>query len=260
MAERFSEPKKRPKQSKFPRRHKAVARIDEDGHPPKITGMRKIHSAAGQYYGMSGYGSDYSIMRRFLVRHIGQKWDNVYSEICKEADARSHDGFRLREAVGHIVEMNCSIDGNGIVHDSNGHRLFSYWRMHGFYVHPETGMLEYVPYKRWKKKDFQPTVFELDGDLYHKHDGNWYKVVMEPVSSSPYAAYGFYLPFADAFGADKEPKDDLQAMRRWSWGGWRDALERKYGLSPEKKLWYCKEKQSAGHRVIKRLKKKHNLE
>ena len=93
MAERFSEPKRRPKQSKFPRRQKIVARVDEDGQPPKITGMGKIHVVAGDWWFDRGQGCDYSIMRRFLARRVGQKWDDVYSEICKEADSRSHDGF-----------------------------------------------------------------------------------------------------------------------------------------------------------------------
>jgi hypothetical protein len=258
MAERFSEPRSRTTKNKYPRRMKIVSKPDKDGNVPKFKGMKHVHIVTGNEYWENGFGSDYSILRRFLASHVGEKWDDVYSEICSVADSRTRDGFRLREAVDGIVETSCSVTEDGTLLDDCGKPLFAYWRMHGFYVHPERKTLEYVPQKRRKKKIIPQTIFELDGNLYHKHsDGLWYRVEMKPVGNLSYG-YNFCAP-TDAFGANTPPKD-LEGQRMWNWWGWRDAFERKYGLSPDKKLWYCHSKQGAGKRSINKLKKKHNLD
>lgn len=256
MAERFSEGKNQHKR-KFPRRQKAVARLDEDGVPQPITSMGKVHRAAGDWHYDNGYGSDYAIMRRFLRSNLGRPWDEVYSEICEQADARSHDGHRLRECVDHIIEKNCTFDENGFLINEKGHRLSKWYRWE-FYVHPETKNLEYIERRR---KFVQPeikTVYEMDGDHYHQHEGIWYKVEMKPIPKYRERWGAVYsATIIDAFETHlppKQPKD----MRFYYWN-WMDRYKEKYGYGPDNKPWYCASKKSANKRDIRKLKKKYDI-
>lgn len=272
MAERFSEPKGRYKKSKFPRRQKKVARLDEDGQPPEYTSMRKVHLAVGDWYSDNGHGSDYSILRRFLVANRGRPWDEVYSEICSKADERTHDGHRLREAVDNIVCTTTELneDGEVVSKDRWGRtfdRWFGFW--HEFYVHPEKKTLEWNESRRNRyrhKKTYEQRVFEMDGQLYHQHAGIWYRVEMKllPTVGGRGGGYWVYDPAAsivDAFGAHNPPKTNPPYTHRpWYYWDRTERLKRKYGLSPDGQAWYCFAKQSAGKREIEKLKKKINPE
>jgi hypothetical protein len=258
MAERFSEGKNQHKR-KFPRRQKAVARLDEDGVPPCFVSMSKVHYAAKDWYYDKGYGSDYAIMRRFLRSNLGRPWDEVYSEICQQADTRTHDGHRLRECVDHIVEKSCTIDENGFLVNDKGIRLSKWYRWE-YYVHPETKTLEYIQRRR---KFVQPeikTVYEMDGDHYLQHENIWYKVEMKLIPKER-GNWGdcFIQPTMDAFdlhvGLPKCTKD----RRFWGWN-WMERYKKKYGYSPEMKPWYCASKKSANKRDIRKLKKKYEME
>lgn len=269
MAERFSEPKGRYKKSKFPRRQKKVAKPDEDGQPPNITSMKKVHLAVGDWYSDNGHGADYSILRRFLTSKCGQSWDGVYSEICKRADERSHDGYRLREAVKNVICTNVEINEDGQLYtkDKWGRvRLnFTGW-WHEFYVHPETGLLERVPPERsrYRERDHFPSkVFECDGHLYHQHIGIWYRVEMKPVPTQQSSCgggkwdYSYDSMLTDAFGAHEQPIPKAPYTHRpWYYWDRTDRLKRKYGLSSDGQAWYCFAKQSANKHEIHKLKDK----
>jgi hypothetical protein len=266
MAERFSEPKGRYKKSKFPRRHKKVAKLDEDGQPPKFTSMRKVHLAVGDWYGDNGYGADYSILRRFLISHVGLPWDEVYSEICEVADSRTHDGYRLREAVDGVVCTSVEKDeeGNLFTKDRWGRmklNFFGWW--HEFYVNPDTGLLEYVPNCRnkYKADKYPKRVYEMDGQLYHQHAGIWYRVEMKNVPTVQYYrggngnwVYDHSACYTDAFRANEE-KSTHPHYRAYHWTR-EEKLRKKYGLGPDGQAWYCYAKQSANSDEIKKLKKK----
>lgn len=249
MVERFSETKGyRSKRTKFPRRHKKVAKTDQEGLPTNVTGMRKVHAVAGH---MSGHyqGGDYDILTRFLVSNRGRPWDEVYSEICQSADYRHIDGHRLREAIGFIVEQNCTVNEHGEICDSTG-GSFARWRRQ-LYVHPETKKLEWHGMqKRWRKKVPIKTVFEVDGQLFHKHsDGNWYRVEMREVQRINRYYYEV-TSITDAFQADHSGKRPFP----FYWDSIR-MLTDKYGISPDGNAWYCVKKQSASSKEIKKLKK-----
>jgi hypothetical protein len=264
IAERFSEPKGRYKKSKYPRRHKKVCKTDEDGHPPDIKGMKKVHVAAGDWYHDNGYGSDYSVLRRMLESNKGRKWDDVFSEICKAADDRTHDGWRLREAVTHIVCTNAEIGENGKVYSKDrwGRAQLTGWWTE-FYVHPETGNLEVTPNRRntvkydWREAHgyTKKTVFEMDGVLYHKHDDLWYRVEMAPLPKEKIHGYDY----STTLGVNDACRTIRYSLASSRWND-IEKLRRKYGLSPGGEAWYCKSKQAANSHEIQKLKKKYELE
>lgn len=256
MAERASEidvrsdSKKR--KGKYPRHQKAIAKKDEDGQQAAITGMGKPYRVAGDWWYDGGGHTDYAILRRFLVSNLGRNWDEVYSEICESADKRTQDGFRLHEALGYIVEQNCTINEDGQVCDDRGHVLSGHWRGE-IYVHPVTKTLEQIKVKRRYKKEVPQRVFELDGNYYHEHEGVWYQVEMKELGKIN--RWYWETIQTEAFDAHKDPGPPPGA-RYWYFSQ-TEALVRKYGYSPDLKIWYCVGKKSAGKRVIRKLKKKY---
>lgn len=241
-----------PAKSKFPRGTKALTKTDDGGEVPQVIGMRKTHRLSKKsdhrYHDVHT-----AVLRRFLMDKKGQPWDQVYSEICAEADARSYTGHQLRQYLDYLVEQNCSIREDGQVVDERGHEVARFGG-HAFYVHPETRTLEHIEKRRYHRPKPVQTVFEMDGTFYHQHDGTWYRVTMELVPYvkhvNGYWHYDFYsLRYrSDAFGISV-------GFPYFSQNAW----VQRYGKSPEGKPWYCVKKESANHREIAKLKKKHNL-
>lgn len=258
MAERFSEQDvrsgKKKRKGKYPRTQKAIARKDEDGGQAAITGMKKPYKVAGDWWWDGGCGADYAILRRFFVSNCGRPWDDVYSEICESADKRTHDGHRLHEAVQHLVELNCTIDEGGRICDDKGHALIGSWRGE-LYVHPVTKHLEQIKVSRRHKKSVPQRVFEVDGNLYHEHEGVWYQVEMKELGKIN--RWYWETIYVEAFDAHKDPGPPPNA-RYWYFNQ-TEALVRKYGYSPDLKIWYCTSKRSAGKRQIRKVKQKYDL-
>lgn len=237
------------KHKRYPRNTKEHALREDDAG--SVQGMRKAH-LGNWYYGIDGIGADFSVMRRILQSKIGQPWDSVFSEICEHADLRTYAGHHLRNWLEYLVEQNCTIE-HGEILDNCGRRLGNFRR--DFYVHPETKLLSVIEdHRRWRPKAETQKVFELDGQLFHNHDGIWYRVEMEVIPDRPIIRYQswphrvqFHSELKDAilqFGFE----DDYKIAQR---------LKKEYGLSPDKKLWYCKKKESANGREIDHLKKKY---
>ncbi len=80
--------------------------------------------------------------KKFLLSRVGRSWDSVYSEIRRGLDYRSGAQRKTLERILWYVEIKCwmSLDGE-IYSESNGRP----WPVSNntFYVHPETGTLEY---------------------------------------------------------------------------------------------------------------------
>lgn len=255
MPKRFMETRDG-RRGRFPRHCKQFLATDEDGqHINNPHGMRKVHRLTPKCPDDAGSGTDFSVLRRFLKSRVGQPWDKVYSEVCAEADARSYEGHHLREWLEYEVEQNCFVN-DGEVYDQHGRKLAGYWRRGEFFVHPETGILEFVISERHRKKEPPvQTVFELDGTLYHEYDGVWFRVKMQELAKVQHTGWGGHRYMA---------YDDWAALGDVLLHGLSncypyrvvDRLKKEYGLSPGGKVWYCTWKQSANSKEIAKLKKK----
>ena len=80
--------------------------------------------------------------RKFLFSQVGRPWDVIYSEIRQGLDYRNGAQWRALEQLLYWVETRCWVhaDGEIYVHFANG--AYPIWD-NTFYVHPQTGMLEY---------------------------------------------------------------------------------------------------------------------
>lgn len=245
MPERFMEPGHGDK-GRFPRRTKKLKAKDEDGNTYAPHGMRKVHFA-NKWHDGDGPGTDFAVLRRFLMSRKGKPWDQVYSEICAEADARSFPGHHLREWLEYAVEQNCLIGEDGVVRNARGMEI-GMCRRGEFYVHPVTKKLEVIIRPRVRSRRLPQTVFDMDGQLYHEHEGVWYRVQMAEVPRENKWYYNTWDILSDKFIAHE------LNYGRYEYGMIRK-LEEKYGHSPDHRPWYCVWKQSANTKEITRLKK-----
>lgn len=257
VADRFTEPYHGYTRGiKYPRTCKKYKKKNAEGE--HVESPKDAYTLAG-YWMDDGLTGDYKFVRRLLVGNVGRPWDEVYSELCVQADARNYVGAQLREAIDRLVEKHCYIDEDGVVRDDHDFKVDGRWRC-ALYVHPETKTLEKLEGRRRHVRSKQgTTVFEYDGKLFHCHEGIWYRVEMAPVPEVKYywaTTYSYGL-VVDAFKANVDP-GPAKGSYYHSFDA-RGALHRKYGPGANNVPWYCKAKEQANKTEIKAVKKQYSL-
>lgn len=226
------------KKGKFPRGSKSLRKMDGDENVSPPTGMSRINLVSSKFINKGYIGTNFNLIRRFLKSRIGKNWNDVYSEICEDADVRSFEGNHLREWLSCVVEINTRIEDGEIVSEF-GYKITS---PEDFYVDPNTNILKQVEksdYKREKATNLEQGVYEVDGQTYCKHEGLWYRVEMKEVEN-----------------CSKTIADDEKIIKfvHLNSGSITSSLRRKYGHSPNGKSWYCSRKESANSKEISKIK------
>ena len=132
----------------------------------------------------SKYFSDHlGPLRRFLRSRVGQRWDDVYSDLCRRLDTRTLAGQHVLSHLWDYVECHVELI-DGIPHEKpvfgKGGPL-NYFYRDQFYVHPETGILCIVEKKpRKQKRQPQTDLVEIDDcHQYRKLNEIWYLITLE---------------------------------------------------------------------------------
>jgi hypothetical protein len=89
------------------------------------------------------FDDNLGLLKKFLMTHVGQKWDDVFAKLNARLDNRSVQGQHI---IGHIfdfVELDVKVENGKVVRKIEKRYI---WRTechteHSFYVHPETGIL-----------------------------------------------------------------------------------------------------------------------
>lgn len=147
-------------------------------NPSKKTGLRIRHHNGSEFEDLpkrlsvshsrhrSGFSKSPGValrpLCRFLQKNIGRPWNDIYSEICQSTDRRTFRGHDLLEYLGWEVYVQCTIgeDGKAYAH----HRWGGRTPVSGFYVHPETGVLQWEKPVSYKVKP--PTVTKIEFASY----------------------------------------------------------------------------------------------
>jgi hypothetical protein len=157
--------------------------------------------------GRSTYFDDkLGLLKKFLMSHVGQKWDKVFSELNAVLDNRSLQGMHI---IGHIwdfVEHDVEIRDGKVVRKIEAR----YWRrqfedcryQNYFFVHPETGILT-----RWcaphRQKPAKKARFKKE-----KEKQKWQKRAETKTDKTPPRAVSKRpntVQRASSEGADKTP-------------------------------------------------------
>ena len=122
---------------------------------------------------------------RFLRSNLGRPWDKVHSEICSKLDLRGVLGNHVLDHLRWEVSVNCFQEGKQVFERG---RFGDAHPVHGFYVHPKTGLLLEGPRWRWRRKDQRGPVSKVigtDGETYQLFDGLWFAVEYALVEGQP---------------------------------------------------------------------------
>ena len=126
-------------------------------------------------------------LRRFLVKQVGRRWNDVFSEICVGNDARSKVKFDVRDRALSCVDTVTWLgdDGRRYTNSIIGPLCIGA----GDLFVDEDGILRRCDEPRswrhrWKSTDqeTEKTVVKIDDwRMHHKLDGLWFEVFYKPV-------------------------------------------------------------------------------
>lgn len=121
-------------------------------------------------------------LRRLLRSKVGQRWDDIYSELCQRLDTNTVTGQHVLDHVWDYVERNVVLIDGVPYRKCNrryGQNQLGCWRDE-FYVHPDTGILciaEKAPKAPPKKRDDLVLI-----DSYHQYqklNDVWYLITLQ---------------------------------------------------------------------------------
>jgi hypothetical protein len=152
-------------------RQRVLERRDPDALPEKAGDRHRLRG------GCKWPGDRVQPLLRWLEKQVGRRWDDVWSEVCAGNDARSIDGWHLRQHVEMAVELPWT----------------PWWYRRGpgsLYV-DERGVLRQHPHRRlrwrerWHRYDTPPPPdpdrVEVDERVrYERIEGAWYAVELDP--------------------------------------------------------------------------------
>ena len=157
---------------------------------PNRQGMRRPHLLG---YNQKQLNENLAPLRRFLNSSVGRKWDDVYSEICKNLKITSTVQEHVRGHVTDFVALNISIGKNGKLLLNTKYRTYEIDSKVYFdlYVDPIDKILKNVPDKyKWNKHKYIRPVDKdhaiVDDLDFYKIDGIWYTVDWEKVPDATY--------------------------------------------------------------------------
>ncbi len=132
---------------------------------------------------------NFNPLRRYLLSHVGEQWDDVWSDICATNDIRGTMTHHVRLHVWRdIVTLHVFIDTQGNPRDKAVEYGVAGSRTYGLYVHPETGELcnagERPGYRRFPAQSnvIRDGGLIVKGKLLMPVKGVWYMWDLVPIS------------------------------------------------------------------------------
>lgn len=151
-------------------------------------------SARHRHYQCKEFSDCLGALRGNLRVAIGRRWDDVFSEFCRNLDRRSLAGYHIWTHLQYEIETKTFME-NGKVY-GYGRRGGTATEVNGFYVDPVSGLVCYKEAEslrkwaaRWRREKDKAPEFKVPGDedwSYKQFDGIWfrYRIVVE-------SKYGF---------------------------------------------------------------------
>ena len=167
------------KNCKWGQRLAFVPDTDYDDQPKFVSSAR-----GRQYSNDHKWFSDVlGPLEGFLRSNLGRPWEKVFGELRQGLDVRKVTGRHIFEHLEWMVETDCWIGADRKMY------VRPYGReVHGFYVHPRTGLLCFIqaPSARERKKQrlLRQEVDEIRFDCTRSFkliEGQWYFVVYETI-------------------------------------------------------------------------------
>jgi hypothetical protein len=115
-------------------------------------------------------------LRAYLKAQVGRPWDKIYSELSQNLDKRSLAGIHIWDHVKQEVKINC-VERDKKIYPRKVRFRSSEVPVEGLFVHPRTGLLCYLPEKRFRyRPKVDPDVIQLDDVTnLERREGIWYR-------------------------------------------------------------------------------------
>lgn len=157
-------------------RHRSMFRKGRPAKDPEdmISGKVSIRRHVNEHGELAEFGDRIRPLQRFLRSRVGQRWDDVYSEICSEADGSNIRGYHLRLHLNDLVEHAIDVEKDGKPIYPEGAKSWV-----SFFVY--NGILREVKPRSWKRPKAKSKIVEMGGSFYYQHDDVWYQVRKEPI-------------------------------------------------------------------------------
>lgn len=153
-----------------------VRRGREPRDPDDLPGFVGMADARRRGWDRKPRDRSYSALSRWLRSMVGRAWDDVWSEICRQADSRSARARWLRRDAARQVDLHTRRDEDGTLRVHPRGREVT-----GLYVDPE-GVLRFVDRPRVRTRFVDPDHVPIDAArCYRRIDGIWYGVELRPL-------------------------------------------------------------------------------
>lgn len=183
-------------------------------------------SARHRHKECKDFGDKLGALRGNLRANVGRRWDDIFSEFCKYLDRRSINGHHIWTHLQFEVTINTYMGDDGIIYERG--KYGNTMRAYGYYVHPLTGILEYVPPRySWKRrwKDRKPALDKLEipvpGEVDWKYcliDGLWFQRRMVKVNKFIGTSYSYIEHQIEKKSANKKEIAWIKAqLVRWGY-------------------------------------------
>ncbi|MGD1875782.1 MAG: hypothetical protein ACFB02_22405 [Mastigocoleus sp.] len=125
---------------------------------------------------------------KWLCSKIGQPWNDVYSELCKNLNIKGLSGQHILSHIWNFVELHVVlIDGIPYRKSERDRPLPSYGRYEQLYVHPDTGILCLVrEVQRKVTRKYDDVLIINSYHQYRKIKGIWYLITFQKFPKSIY--------------------------------------------------------------------------
>jgi len=114
---------------------------------------------------------------RYLCKQVGRPWNDVYSEIREQINARSAVQLHILQHLEQYVEKHVEYDEKGIPHKKSAYSYASS-EVDGLYVCPDTGILKEHKRPSWRNrfKKPAPNYLTIEGRNYVRSEHGWFEI------------------------------------------------------------------------------------
>lgn len=124
-------------------------------------------------------GPNYKAIYQFLLKSVGNNWDNVWSEISQ---LNQNVYWSPKDYVKLMVETHCSYKDGKVV-DSRGLVISPGYYCDAFYVDPNSNQLKIAKRNKAKAKKAKKKIIDLNDQKYFLYENIWYRVEIQEIET-----------------------------------------------------------------------------
>ncbi|HEV7301678.1 MAG TPA: hypothetical protein VGN72_20235 [Tepidisphaeraceae bacterium] len=149
-------------------------------------------------------------LRRFLLGHVGQPWDKVYSEICERINRNSAVQLHIWQ---HLM-WEVTRDPIQLEQQWERQRRYGHYGRDWLYVDPETRLLALSRPSGRRSHVARalpaPFVTELGVRAFKRINGVWYEIQLRPVEPNTFDAWDVLLSHRTGYRSRKVNVNELK--------------------------------------------------